>query len=206
MNIIDKKYFDIQLYVDEEENMYNPFDPTGLTFSNELHDYIVDCYSEKHLMEEPRLLITSETPIDQDRFQKAFDQWLESEKECNLRDLRINNAKMYLLLVIGVVFISIGIALSNVLDAVGTEFISVIGSFALWEFAALWMEEGPRRKIRSLRLERFKDMPIKTSLHERIRSRNKNYGKVQYHTTVDAEDIENTEDTEERVEHGEHHP
>ena len=140
----ERKYFDIHLHVIDEASLYNPLDPTGLTFNSDVYDYIEDCYSEKHLYEVPRLLVSADTPIDQERLKKAFIRYLQEEQDCNERERKRNTVHMLRLLIIGLLFIVAGVMLANVLNAVGAEILSIIGSFAVWEAAGGWFEQRPQ--------------------------------------------------------------
>ena len=153
-------YFDIHLHVDDEGSLYNPFDPTGKTINGDVYSYIAECYSEKHLREVPRLVVSSDSPIDQERLEAAFLHSHRAKLEHNQRESKRNTARMTRLLTIGLVFIVIGIASSNLLNAVWAEVLSIIGSFSVWEAAGCWLEVRPELRLKNKLLKQLERSEI----------------------------------------------
>ena len=155
-----KRNFDINLQVGNENDLYNSLDPGGLTLSSDIYDYIEDCYDEKHLMESPQIVIHTCNTIDRKRLEEALAAWIEVEEKKNKRAITRNMVKMIRLLLIGLLFVIFGILWSNRFDAVGTEIISIIGSFSIWEATAILLEEYPELRLRKRQIQQFQNSQI----------------------------------------------
>ena len=67
---------------------------------------------------------------------------------------------MLRLLVIGLIFVAAGILLSAGLDSILLELLSIVGSFAVWEAANIWIVENPEIKLRERFLRRLMETEI----------------------------------------------
>ena len=146
--------FEIRVRVADESELYNPFDPDKLTLNEDLLQYLVNRYSERELGK-PTSLVFVGAAIDGKHLKAALRRHVESELEKNRREKKLNYAKQLRLFLIGLAFVTAGILLGQVLEAVPVEILSIIGSFAVWEAANIWIVENPgldfqKRRFRKL--------------------------------------------------------
>lgn len=150
----------IRIRIDREQDLYCPYDPEGLTLSNDVLNYLCDRYNEKDPHETPGIVIEATCPIDQVRVNRSMQHTLQRSIENNLRERRFATMRQVRLFLIGLATIAIGIALHNILDAVEAELISVVGSFAIWEAAAIWLEEKPSLRLKRRHIRQIEDTTI----------------------------------------------
>lgn len=146
--------FEIKVRVADESELYNPFDPDKLTLNEDLLQYLVNRYSEKELGKQTALAFVG-AAIDGNHLKAALRRHVESELEKNRREKKLNYAKQLRLFLIGVAFIAADIALKQALPSIPVEILSIIGSFAVWEAANIWIVENPgldfqKRRFRKL--------------------------------------------------------
>ncbi|MBQ8935373.1 MAG: hypothetical protein IJ049_03100 [Oscillospiraceae bacterium] len=149
----------INIHVDREDDLYNSFDSGRQTLSNDLIEYISDCYTEKHL-DERAVLSFSGASIDTECLKNALQRYVRHEIEQNDRERKRNFAKMIRLLAIGLVFVAAAILLSTRLDSILIELISIVGSFAVWEAANIRIVENPSVRLRECFLKRLQETEI----------------------------------------------
>ena len=137
---------EIKLRIRNEDELYNPFDEDRQVLSDDVLSYVMDRYDEKQFGEAVSIRIVSDGDIDWENAAAAFRRKIDARLLINAKDRKKNNAKMLRLFLIGLAFVAVGIALSVRLDAVPTEFLSIIGSFAVWEAANIWIVQNPQNK------------------------------------------------------------
>ena len=98
--------------------------------------------------------------IDWENAAAAFRRKIDARLLINAKDRKKNNAKMLRLFLIGLAFVAVGIALSVRLDAVPTELLSIIGSFAVWEAANIWIVQNPQNRMERRLLTRLAESEI----------------------------------------------
>ena len=146
--------FIINVAISDEHELYNPFDPDGMVLNDDFLAYVLGRYGEKHIKERPVLRIISQTPIDEQKLRQALDRHLASEIQLNRKERCRDYLQQLRLLGIGLAFVAWGIYLMSRFNSVVHEVISIVGSFAVWEAASIWIVQNPRRKIRHRLLER----------------------------------------------------
>ena len=62
--------------------------------------------------------------------------------------------------IIGVVFIVLWLVVSAVSEGVGAEVLSIIGSFAVWESANIWILDNPEIRMNKLFVKHLRDAEI----------------------------------------------
>ena len=144
----------IAVCVEDERELYDGFDPEGLRLSDSFRSYLEDFAEDKRLGERVRLELTCSARFNPDRFRRACRLHMERLRERNRRERLRKSANALRLLGIGVAFVLIGIAFSHAMGEVTAAIVSTIGSFAIWEASAVWIEEMPaiRTKDRFLAL------------------------------------------------------
>lgn len=132
--------FMIPIHVREEQDLYSAYDPSGLSFSSDLKEYLSDCVEDRKPGESVCLEIQSDADLDIERLRKTFLLFIEKLSRRNRREMVRSRVKSIRLLGIGVLFIVIGIISANHINSVIAAIISTIGSFSVWEASAQWIE------------------------------------------------------------------
>ena len=161
--------FSIPLYVREESSLYNEYDPSGTSFSSDLTDYLGDYIADRKLGEKVCIEIKSEKAIDASRFQNAFRKYIDKLSARNRKEIRLKKANAIRLLMIGILFVLLGIASASHINDVLTAIISTVASFSVWEASAVWIEVLPdlRKTDRILRVLADTDIRYMESEHEK---------------------------------------
>lgn len=140
---------EIKIHIDDESELYNSFDESKTVLSDDLLDYIQGRFTEAEFGKKPVLLFSGAN-IDEENLKTALRLHLETELEQIRRNQKVNFIRQLRLFIIGLVFVAAGIILANYLDSIPIEIISVIGSFAMWEAANIWIVENPELKLKKL--------------------------------------------------------
>ncbi len=144
--------FIIPIKEDNEDDLFASFDPSGLSLSGEVTEYREDYMEDRRPGERVCIEVATDKPFDTERFRKAYLLFIQKLQRRNRRDIIKCNISAIRLLIIGVVFIVIGIAFASKMNEVVAAIISTIGSFSVWEASAQWIETLPalRKKDRIL--------------------------------------------------------
>lgn len=153
--------FIIPINVGEEKDMYTEYDPSGLSFSSNLTDYLSDYVEDRKLGERVCVEIRSDAEPDMEKIRKAFLLFIEKFSRRNRREIRRNQVNSMRLLLIGILFIVIGIVSASRINSVEAAIISTIGSFSVWEASAVWIETLPSLKKRERLLNMFAEAEIR---------------------------------------------
>ncbi len=153
--------FIIPVKVMEEKDLFTEFDPSGLSFSSDLAEYMVDYVEDRKLGERVCIEIQSTTEPDMERFIKAFLLFVEKYSKRNRREIIRNRMNSVRLFVIGIIFIVIGIVSANQINSVIAAIISTIGSFSVWEASAVWIEILPELRKKERLLNMFAEAEIR---------------------------------------------
>ena len=151
---------EIKLKIHEENDLYNPLDPDRELLSDEVVSYIVRKYSEKNVRGSHVIRIISDTPLDEERVRKNIRRYTEQEDGIVSRKQKSSSLKQLWLALIGVAFIAVWLILAANTENVIVEVLSIIGSFAIWEAANIWIVERPSMRLERLRLKRLMDTEI----------------------------------------------
>lgn len=155
--------FIIPIQVMDEQELYSRLDPSGLSFSSELTDYLSDCIEDRRLGEGVYIELSAAYSPDMERFKNAYLLYLKKQQERNKKEMAKSRVNALRLLSIGIAFILIGIIFSAFLNEVIAAIISTIGSFSVWEASAVWIETLPVRRNR----ERLLQMLMKADIEYR---------------------------------------
>ncbi len=155
--------FIIPLSIQDEQTLYSSFDPSGLSLSSEITDYLSDYIEERRLGERVCLEVTTDSTFDTERFRKAYLLFMQKQQRRNRREIVSCNLNAVRLLLIGIIFIVIGIVFAPKMKEIIAAIISTIGSFSVWEASAHWIEALPelRKKERVLNLLSEAEMRVK---------------------------------------------
>ena len=153
--------FVIPIRVRDENDLFSEFDPSGLSLSSDLTEYLGDYVEDRKLGERVCFEIRSDTRPDMERTRKAILLFIEKLSRRNRREIRRNQANFLRLLVIGILFIVMGIALAGRMNTVLAAIISTIGSFSVWEASAIWIETLPVLRAKDRVLKSFAEAEIR---------------------------------------------
>ncbi len=152
--------YEINLKINDEMELYDPFDESCRTLSSAVSDYLTLQYGRKEAGDDIILKIKCSGPVDRDRVKGAFQELIREHDIRNANQKRFNRLKQIWLLCIGVAFVAAGILLDGILGSVPVELISIVGSFAVWEAANIWIVENPRTRIAKRTLKALKTTKI----------------------------------------------
>lgn len=147
--------YEIHLKIQDEKELYNPFDETCRTLNSDISDYLAGQYGKKEVGDEIVLKIKCGGSVDFDRVRGAFQELIRDQELRNANQKKFNLIKQLWLVSIGVVFVAAGILLDGVLGSVPVELISIVGSFAVWEAANIWIVENPRTRLAQRTLKKL---------------------------------------------------
>ena len=71
----------VKLKIEEEKDLYDPFDPDGESLSGDVKAYIVDRMPERKLGDDIELQIIAAEPLDRERLKRAFCHWYDEEEK-----------------------------------------------------------------------------------------------------------------------------
>ena len=71
-----------------------------------------------------------------------------------------SRVKQLWLFLVGIAFIGFWLLLAANIESIAVEVLSIIGSFAIWEAANIWIVEAPKMRIHKRLLERLKNTRI----------------------------------------------
>lgn len=153
--------FEINIRIKDEQELYNPFDKTNETLSQDIVDYVSERRKDKKFGEALVICIESELDIDTEQLKKAFEKYIDSLKAQLVREKKANTIKQLWMFSIGVVFIAGGLFFADRLPALTGEIISTIGAFSMWEAAGIWIVENPKIRLRKRYIEQLSATEIK---------------------------------------------
>lgn len=152
--------YEIKLTIRDEKELYNPFDESCKTLNSDVSDYLAGQYGRKEAGDGIVLKIKCDGPVDFGRVRGAFQELIRDQELHNANQKRLNRVKQLWLLIVGIVFVAAGILLDGVLGSVPVELLSIVGSFAVWEAANIWIVENPRTRFAQRMLKKLNDTKI----------------------------------------------
>ncbi len=153
--------FCIPIKVEDENDLYDRFLPSGLSFSGDLTAYLEDYLEDRRLGESVTLELQASQMPDMEHFRKTFHVFVEKLIERNRRKIRLADWKAILFQVMGISFVGIGLVLSGRVDTIADEIISAVGSFAMWSAASTFIETLPTLRLEQTRLKLFSKAEIR---------------------------------------------
>ena len=123
----------IQLRIKNESDLYNPYNPSQTRINEGVYHYLKSFCAKMASQEHQQdiLQIITDSPIDQDRFQKALQDAVKSDRDEFDRQIAKNNRRFFWELIVGIGLSVLGVALSVILDQVLLAIISFFGSMAI---------------------------------------------------------------------------
>lgn len=150
----------IPICVDDERALYDEFDPGDQRLSDAFKGYLEDFIEDRKPSGGVRLELAGSKDFDLERFRRAYRRYIDRLRQRNRRDRVRKTASALRLLGIGVAFVLIGIAFARNMGEVMAAIVSTVGSFAIWEASAVWIEEMPVIAARKRILTRLGEAEI----------------------------------------------
>ena len=104
--------------------------------------------------------IYSDTPVDEERVKRNIRRYTEDEGKIMKRKQQRSRIKQLWLFAIGIAFIAFWLFIASKTENILVEVLSIIGSFAVWEAANIWIVEVPEMKLYRRRLMRLEETEI----------------------------------------------
>ena len=153
--------YEIKLKIHEEADLYNPLDPDQVLLSDDVVSYILRKYEERpDLRDKHAIHIYSDTPVNEERVKRNIRRYTEEEGKLMQRKQHRNRINQLWLFGIGVAFIALWFFIAAKTENILVEVLSIIGSFAVWEAANIWIVEAPELRIYRHRLARLEDTEV----------------------------------------------
>ena len=153
--------YEIKIKIHEEADLYNAFDPDQVQLKDEVVSYITRKYQEKERTDQYCMHIITDVPVDEERVRRNFRKYVEEEVGIIRRDHKRSSMKQALLFIIGIAFIAIWAAMSSKTGVIILEVLSIIGSFAVWEAANVWIVDKPAMQLQQLRLKKMMETEVR---------------------------------------------
>ena len=155
----------IQLRIKNESDLYNPYDPSQTRINEGVYHYLKSFCAKMASQEHQQdiLQIITDSPIDQDRFQKALQDAVKSDRDEFDRQIAKNNRRFFWELIVGIGLSVLGVALSVILDQVLLAIISFFGSMAIRDAVTIQTTINHDIKDLKKRLEPFSGLSLKVS-------------------------------------------
>ena len=125
----------IQLLIENESDLYNPYDPSRTRINEGVYHYLKSYCSpleaSKHVHD--TLQIITESPIDSERFQGVLQDAVKKDIAEFERQIARNSRRAVWEGVLGLLFCALGIMLSVYLDEVLLTVISLLGTMGIMD-------------------------------------------------------------------------
>ena len=142
--------YEIKIKIHEEAELYNPLDPEQTLLADEVVAYVSRRYEEASRSERFCIHIFSDTPVNEERVRENFRINMEHQQDIETKEMKTASLKQLWLFFIGICFIAIWLFAAGMTENLGVEVLSIIGSFAVWEAANIWIVEKPYIRLRKL--------------------------------------------------------
>ena len=136
---------EIKLRIHEEADMFSPYDPDQEMLSEDVGDYLIRCYENKHrsVREDLVIHVYSDTPVRAERVEKVIRGHCEQEMLNNRHEMMQETFREICLAVLGVIFLSLWVFLSSTHEGVWMEVLSIMGWVAVWEATSIAIMRRP---------------------------------------------------------------
>lgn len=152
----------IQIRIQNEEDLYNRYDPTQTRINDEVYRYLrsfcTEMESKKHLHD--TLQIISDKPIDTDRAKRAIREAVQRDQDEFDRQIALNHKRALVGYAVGIVLSIIGFLLAFLLDQVLLELISFLGTLAIRDAFTIHTKLNPDLKRLKSLLDPFLDFKL----------------------------------------------
>jgi len=140
--------YSIALSVENEKELYNALDPQQDLLSGDVKEYLTEKLQSLDKKDDVELCVCAKSPIDEERLKSAIDRWVQEENASLIATRRRNTLQQIWMFGLGVLFITISLALQPVVNVVWFTVLSTIGAFSMWEAASIWIVQNPKLSMR----------------------------------------------------------
>ena len=158
--------YEIGVSIHEENDLYNPLDPDCTLLSDDVVSYINRKYQEKERSAKFFIHFISDVPVNEERVRENIRSYLQHEIDFQTREHRNSTLRQIRLFMIGIVFIAVWLLAARQTESIAVEVLSIIGSFAVWEAANIWISEKPHIRLSKLRLMLLKDTDVRFTVKD----------------------------------------
>lgn len=167
---MQNKIYEIKLKLRDESDLYNVFDPENEILSDEVSSFLRKKFSENTFpFEKIELKIISEKSLNQERCKKNIKSYVENELNLLARQKKRSIVRQIWLLALGIIFIATWILLESITESVFATVVCIVGWFAVWEAANIWLVESPEMRIEKLKLQKMQKAEIKFEILEKLK-------------------------------------
>ena len=123
----------IQLMIEKESDLYNPYDPSRTRINEGVYHYLKSYCSplEASKHDHDTLQISTDSPIDADRFQRVLHDAVERDIAEFDRQIARNNRRAIWEAIIGIILCVLGIMLASFRDELLLTIISLLGTMGV---------------------------------------------------------------------------
>lgn len=152
----------IQLRINNESDLYNPYDPSRTKIRDEVYHYLKSFCSEseyqKHMHDTLRVI--TDEPIDEENFRRSLRAAIRGDLNEFDRQIATNKRRVIWEYIVGIGLSVLGVGLSLILDQILLAIIAFVGTTAIRN--AVTIQTTVNHDIRQLkkRLETFTDLKI----------------------------------------------
>jgi hypothetical protein len=143
------KAFTVPIKVEDESDLYDRFLPSGLAFSGELVDYLLDCIEDRKPGEKVSIELHAASEPDMERFRKTYNAYIKKLIRRNKRETTKIDIQAIMFMAMGIAFVVIGLVFADRIDRIATEILAAGGSFALWGAIAAFLETLPTLRFKT---------------------------------------------------------
>lgn len=138
----------IQLQIDSESDLYNPYDPSRKRIDEGVYQYLKSYFTplEASRQTHDTLQIITDSEIDTEKFYNALHDAVNRDISELDRQIAGENRRFLWELIVGVFFSVIGVLLAIILDKVLLAIISFLGSTCLGDAVKILVSEKQELK------------------------------------------------------------
>lgn len=153
--------YEIKLKIKNESDLYNSLDPDAGLLSDDVTSYLQKKYTEKtDLLEQTAIHIFSDEMLDEERVRKNFASYTQNELSLLAKRKKRSLVKEIWLFILGVFFIAFWLLLESVTESIAATVVCIVGWFAVWEAANIWLVESPAMRLEKIRLKKMEKTEI----------------------------------------------
>ena len=144
---------EIKVKIQDESELYTPFDPEQRLLSEDVSDYLIRNYKNMHRKSRERydIRIISDVPLDEERAKAAVREHWEQERSNVQQEAKVETIREIALAIVGVLLLTVWFFVSQSVESVWMEVLSIMGWVAVWEATSIAIMRRPelyvRRKI-----------------------------------------------------------
>ena len=138
----------IKLKVENESDLYNPFDMEGKTLSDDVKNYIMEKLQLDKSDKGVEIQVFANEEIDRGKLEGALNEWVDQEEGMAQKSYRRNLMQQLFMFIFGLAFIVLSILLESKINVIWSTILSTIGAFSIWESCSIWIVRNPKLKIR----------------------------------------------------------